>query len=81
MSNQKPSQKKPLKNALILTGVAFQMGITIYLGAYFGKKLDAHFNTSKTYTLILTLLALLISLWSVLVQLKKINDKYDESGN
>jgi membrane protein DedA with SNARE-associated domain len=76
-----PKKKNQLHKYLALTGVAFQMGITIYLGAYFGKKLDAHFNTSKTYTLILTLLALLISLWSVLVQLKKINDKYDESGN
>jgi len=76
-----PKKKNHLHKYLALTGVAFQMGITIYLGAYFGKKLDAHFNTSKTYTLILTLLALLISLWSVLVQLKKINDKYDESGN
>jgi len=76
-----PKKKNQLHKYLALTGVAFQMGITIYLGAYFGKKLDAHFNTSKTYTLILTLLALLISLWSVLVQLKKINDKYDETGN
>lgn len=76
-----PKKKNQLHKYLALTGVAFQMGITIYLGAYFGKKLDAHFNSNKTYTLILTLLALLISLWSVLAQLKKINDKYDESGN
>lgn len=79
MSNQ--NKKNQLHKYLALTGVAFQMGITIYLGAYFGKKLDGHFNSNKTYTLILTLLALLISLWSVLAQLKKINDKYDESGN
>ena len=60
-----------------LTGVGLQMGITIYLGAYFGKKLDAHFQTSKTYTLILTLVALVISLYSIIQQLKKINEKYD----
>lgn len=77
-NNQKKNQ---LHKYLALTGVAFQMGITIYLGAYFGKKLDAHFETAKTYTLILTLLSLLIALWSVLAQLKKINDKYDKSGN
>jgi len=54
------------------------MGITIYLGAYFGKKLDAHFMTEKkTYTIILTLVAMLISLWSVLAQLKNINKKDD----
>lgn len=79
MSN--PNKKNQLHKYLALTGIAIQMGITIYLGAYFGKKLDAYFESNKTYTLILTLLALLISLWSVLAQLKKINDKYDEPGN
>lgn len=77
----KNPKKNQLHKYLALTGIAFQMGITIYLGAYFGKKLDAHFETTKTFTLILTLLSLLISLWSVLAQLKKINDKYDKPGN
>ena len=73
-----PNKKKQLNKYLQLTGVAFQMGITIYLGAYFGKKLDVYFQTSnKTYTIILTLVALLISIWSVLAQLKNINNKYD----
>jgi membrane protein DedA with SNARE-associated domain len=76
MDNQ--NKKKQLNKYLQLTGVAFQMGITIYLGVYFGKKLDVYFQTSnKTYTIILTLVALLISIWSVLAQLKNINDKYD----
>ena len=74
----KPNKKKQLNRYIQLTGVAFQMGITIYLGAYFGKKLDAHFQTStKIFTIIGTLLAMVISIWSVLAQLKKINDKYD----
>lgn len=74
-------KKNQLHKYLALTGIAFQMGLTIYLGAYFGKKLDAHFQTEKTYTLILTLLALGASLWSVLAQLKRINDKYDKPGD
>ncbi|NLP57224.1 AtpZ/AtpI family protein [Lutibacter sp. B1] len=74
----KPKKKKQLNKYIQLTGLAFQMGATIYLGAYFGKWLDAHFQTSKkTFTIILTLLALLISIWSVVSQLKKINDKYE----
>lgn len=77
----KPKKKKQLHKYMALSGVAFQMGITIYLGAYFGKKLDIHFETGKTFTLILTLLALGASLWSVLAQLKRINNKYDEPGN
>lgn len=73
-----PNKKKQLNKYLQLTGVAFQMGITIYLGVYFGKKLDVYFQTSnKIYTIILTLVALLISIWSVLAQLKNINNKYD----
>ena len=74
----KPKKKKQLNKFLQLTGVGLQMGITIYLGAYFGKKLDVYYQTSgKTYTLILTLVALVISLYSIIQQLKKINDKYD----
>lgn len=74
----KSKRKKQLHKFAQLTGVAFQMGITIYLGAYFGKKLDLHFETSnKIFTLVLTLFALVVSLYSVIQQLKKINDKYD----
>ena len=73
-----PNKKKQLNKYLQLTSIAFQMGITIYLGAYFGKKLDAYFMTEKkTYTIILTLVALIISLWSVLAQLKNLNEKND----
>ena len=72
-----PNKKKQLNKYLQLTSIAFQMGITIYLGAYFGKKLDAYFQTEKTFIIILTLVAMIISLWSVLAQLKKINEKDD----
>lgn len=71
-----PNKKKQLNKYLQLTGVAFQMGITIYLGAYFGKKLDAYYaNNSKLFTIVLTLTSLAIAIYSVLAQLKKINDK------
>ena len=73
----KPKKKNQLHKFAQLSGVAFQMGITIFLGAYFGKKLDAYFETNKVYTLILTLVALALSIYSVLLQLKKINNKYE----
>jgi membrane protein DedA with SNARE-associated domain len=77
-----PKKKNQLHKYLALTGVAFQMGITIYLGVYFGKWLDAYFQTSgKIYTIILTLFALAVSLWSVIAQLKSINDKFDEPNS
>ncbi|UMB53271.1 AtpZ/AtpI family protein [Lutibacter sp. A64] len=73
-----PKKKRQLNKYLQLTGVAMQMGVTIYLGVYFGKWLDAYFQTTnKIYTIILTLFALFASIWSVLAQLKNINDKYD----
>jgi membrane protein DedA with SNARE-associated domain len=76
MSN--PKKKNPLHKYIQLTGVGLQMGVTIYLGAYFGKKLDTHFETgNKTYTIILTLFSLVVAFWSLLAQLKRINDKYD----
>jgi hypothetical protein len=75
MSNQ-PPQKKPLNKFVRLSGVGLQMGITIYLAAYFGKKIDAHYGFEKNYiTLILILLGFIGSLVSLMAQLKKINDK------
>lgn len=69
-------KKKRFNKYLELTGVVFQMGITIYLGAFIGKKLDAYFNsTSKIPTIISVLTALLIALYGVIIQLKKINEK------
>ncbi len=75
---EKQPKKKQLNKYLQLTSIVFQMGVTIYVGAYLGKKLDAHFNPSKKmFTLIGTLLALLISLYNVLNQVKKINETND----
>lgn len=75
MENKKKNQ---LNKFVALTGVGLQMGLTIYLGAFFGKKLDAYFEyEKKTFTIILTLIALVASLYSVISQLKRINDKYD----
>lgn len=75
MKNLKP-QKKPLNKFIRLSSVGLQMGITIYLAAYVGKKIDAHYGFAKNYaTLILILIAFIGSLYSLMIQLKKINDK------
>jgi|UniRef100_UPI0040485DD7 membrane protein DedA with SNARE-associated domain len=74
MQNQ--PRKKPLNKFVRLTGIGLQMGITIYLAAYFGKRIDAHYQFEKKYaTLGLILFAFIGSLYSLLVQLKKINEK------
>ena len=69
--NQKPG--KQLKNVAILSGVAFQMGITIYLFVMLGKWLDSKFNDGvKLFIIITTLLGVAISLYVVLKQVNRI---------
>ncbi len=73
--NQLP-KKKPLNKFIRLSGVGLQMGITIYAAAYFGKKIDAHYQFEKNYiTLTLILFAFIGTLISLMAQLKKINEK------
>jgi len=75
MSNLK-KPKKQLKNYLQFTGLAFQMGIIFYVAAYFGKKLDAHFNFNKNYiTLSLIVLGMILTLYLITKQLKRLNKK------
>ena len=75
MSEKQSKKKRQLNKYLQLTGISFQIGVTIFLGAYFGKHLDAKYNYSKRwFTISLTLLALIISIYSVIKQLEKINN-------
>ena len=74
--SQKMASKKG--SFLVFTGIAFQMGATIFLGAYFGKMLDEKYPSDKKwFTLGLTLLALVVSMYNILNQLKRINEKQD----
>jgi len=64
---EKPQKKKQLNRYIQLTGVAFQMGIIIYLGTYFGKWLDGKFiNDSSLFTIIFSLLGVFASLYLVI---------------
>ncbi|MDG2195145.1 MAG: AtpZ/AtpI family protein [Polaribacter sp.] len=74
--NKLQQPKKPLNKFIRLTGVGLQMGITMYVAAYIGKKLDTNYGFEKKYfTLSLVILGFLASLWSLLAQLKKINEE------
>ena len=60
---------------LELMGIACQMGVTIFLGAYLGKWLDQKYPSGKKwFTIIFTLFAVALSLYMVLKQLNKINE-------
>lgn len=69
--NRKP--EKPLKNVAVLSGIAIQMGVTIYLFVLLGKWLDNKFNDgNKGYLIIMTLLGVGISLYVVIKQVNRI---------
>ena len=78
MEKKKPEKKSnnSLKNIAIFTGIAAQMGITIFLGAYFGKWLDVKYPADKKwFTMIFTISGVVISLYSVIKQLNKFNEE------
>lgn len=82
MEETKKNNKKSnntLKSIAIFTGIAAQMGLTIFLGAYFGKWLDAKYPADKKwFTMIFTLLGVGISLYVLLKQLNKFNNAQDK---
>lgn len=74
MSGQKsPKKRNNLKNVVMLSGIAFEMGAIIFLAAKGGIWLDEYFrNEKRIYTAIATLIGVAISIWVVLRQLKRI---------
>jgi len=74
MNNQK--QKKSLNKYVRFTSIAFQLGATIYLAVYIGNWLDTKFlMQKKIFTLVLILVGLIASIWSIVKQLNKINNE------
>lgn len=69
-----PDSKNKAKYWLSLTGIAVQMGVIIYLGAWFGQWLDEKYEPEgNTYTVFFTLVAVAISMYLVVKQTKKLN--------
>lgn len=83
MSSQKDNQKKNRNSSryLALTGIASQMGITIVAGGYLGKYLDGKYpNDKQWFTIGLTLFSVAVSLYVVLKQVNRLNQK-DENNH
>ena len=82
--NQKKKQPKKkssnsLKNIAVFSGIAAQMGITIFAGTYLGKWLDIEYPSNKKwFTMIFTLLGVAISLYVVLKQLNRHNESQEK---
>ena len=72
-NNENKKPEKPLKNVAVLSGIAIQMGVTIYLFVILGKWLDTKFNNDgKLFIIIMTLLGVAISLYTVIKQVNRI---------
>lgn len=63
----KQSNNKGLRTAAKFSGIAIQMGLTIYLGNSFGSWLDKKYSTSFWENTI-TLLAVFLSMYAVIRQ-------------
>ena len=69
MKKNKKSSKKPkqLNKYVKFSGMAFQMGAVIGLGAWGGVQLDEKFqNESKLFTIILSLASIFIAMYLVI---------------
>ena len=69
------SDKKKKPNYwLSLSGIAIQMGVIVFLGAKGGQWLDEKYSDGgTTYTVVLTLAAVAISMYLVIKQTNKLN--------
>ena len=74
-----PKRKKPHNKILALTTISFQMGVTIYLGAYLGDYLENTYTRSVGYIMtyaktICVMLSVFISIYMLIKQTKKLNN-------
>ena len=84
-SKKRRNEKKPrkqkhkaLKRYAALSGIGLQMGVTIYLFARLGIYLDNLYENEKGWFKVVCVMAgVAISIYFVLSQLRKINDKYN----
>jgi F0F1-type ATP synthase assembly protein I len=78
----KKKQSNSLKSVAVFTGIAAQMGITIFASAYLGKYLDLEYPSNKKwFTMLFTLSGVGISLYVVLKQINKFNEAQDKSSD
>ena len=69
------STKKQLNKYVSLASIPFQIGSVVYVGSYFGKILDLKYGFVKTpwMTLVFVLFAIVLSFYSIIKQLQRIN--------
>jgi hypothetical protein len=67
-------KKKPLNKWLQLINIPIQMGVVIFLFAYFGKWLDEHYqNLNSPNSKIFTMIGVFLALYNVISQVNQLN--------
>ena len=72
MKKPKKPKKRP-KTWAVLPGLTFQMGVILYFASQAGKALDTHWETGKTMTLSLLILALAANIYGLIKFLNRYN--------
>ena len=74
----KKTSKEPLNKYLRFSGIAIQMGLTIYLGSKLGEWLDFYFlNKNQLYFKVCTLSAVFLAMFSIIKQVIKLTNNND----
>ncbi|MAN27026.1 MULTISPECIES: AtpZ/AtpI family protein [Mesonia] len=72
---EKQKEKKPLRNWAVLSGIAIQMGATIFVFAWIGQWLDEKYPSNKEwFTILFVLIGVAVAIYAVLRQLKGLNN-------
>lgn len=72
---EKKKKKSQLKNWAVFTGIAVEMGGTIFVCAWIGRELDERYPSNKNwFTMGFVLFGLVSSVFLVLQQLKKMDN-------
>ena len=72
MEKEKKQKKRP-KTWAVLSGLTFQMGISLYFAAAAGKYLDVKWETDKVFTLLLLMFVLAINIYGLIKFLNRYN--------
>jgi len=68
-------KKEPLKNWAVLSGIAIQMGATIFIFGWIGQFLDEKYPSEKQwFTILFVLIGVSVAIYAVLKQLKRFNN-------
>ncbi|MDB4516245.1 AtpZ/AtpI family protein [Crocinitomicaceae bacterium] len=81
MSEQEDKEQRKRGRLLQLSGIGIQMAGTIFLGAYLGRWLDEKYPSDKKwFTIGLTILAVILSMYSILKKVNELNRQDDEDN-